>query len=127
MSHKIKIEVELDDEFLEDVLTTAVEGGTNYWAKVDLNKRDPETLRCIEITFYDAEADSPNDENFPPMLVNAEVIARGIQRILSTGLVNDQIYDCVSKGVRENDAGYIDAEAADCIVQAALFNEIVYG
>lgn len=35
--------------------------------------------------------------------------------------------DVAITAVEENDAGMVDAELADCVVQVALFNEIVYG
>ena len=33
----------------------------------------------------------------------------------------------ISNAIREHDASFIDAAAADCIVQAAIFNEVRYG
>jgi hypothetical protein len=41
--------------------------------------------------------------------------------------IDNQIHGYVALAVAENDAGFIDSVAADCIVQAGLFDELVYG
>lgn len=40
MKHKLHVEVELDDEFLKDVLITALEGGIGYWSACSEYKPD---------------------------------------------------------------------------------------
>ena len=41
--------------------------------------------------------------------------------------MNRAIVGYVVVSDNENDAGDIDSEAADCIIQAAIFGELVYG
>lgn len=50
-----------------------------------------------------------------------------IQKILDGGLTNQPIRDTIFDAVCEADACYIDADAADAILQIAMFDEIVFG
>jgi hypothetical protein len=55
-------------------------------------------------------------------------VARGIERILTLQVpIADYIERYIWSGLSHEDAGDIDAEAADCIVQAALLGELRYG
>lgn len=60
--------------------------------------------------------------------VTIAVIAKGIGKILEDGFgINSKLKAAIKEANTENDAGMIDAELADIIVQAGLFGEIVYG
>jgi hypothetical protein len=113
----IWIELSVSSEFLSDVKITALEGGINYWAKVlSYNKYSREHL------IQDLES---NDKWY----ISNAVIFKGLNRILSNPKfqIASRIKQYILNGVMEKDSGHIDAEAADCIVQAGLFNEIVFG
>lgn len=100
-------------EFLDDIRITAFGGGIDYWAKISghsIKEHDDGGLvgRWIEIT--------PN------------LIEVGIALVKHpTFKVRDDILAAILLGDRNNDAGEIDIECADVIVQAAVFGEIVYG
>ena len=116
----IKVEVALDEEFLGDILCTAVEGGTNYWAYSAVVERDG--LDYKRVVFEDMEDEEVKID------IDLLAVAKGIERILTNVVpVRSDIRDSIMKGVMEQDAGFIDADGADCIVQAAGFNDIVYG
>lgn len=122
--HKFKMEVEVDDTFLQYNLITAVEGGINYWSSL-VSYTQTESADLIRAEIIEVGDD---DDDGPHHTINVEVIRLGIERLLSEEVkVNRTILGYVLSGVRENDAGYIDADAADAIVQAGLFNELVYG
>jgi hypothetical protein len=54
-------------------------------------------------------------------------IADAIERIAGGEVeVAPAIREIIITAVREDDASDIDAEAADCIIQVGLFDEIVY-
>lgn len=62
--------------------------------------------------------------------VTIDDVARGIRRILSEGNpigLNKTIISAVAAASVENDAGEIDVEVADCILQAGIFDEYRYG
>lgn len=108
-------------QFLADVLTTAVEGGTGYWAAIGGYKFEPASEAQA---FFHIE-DEPDRQ---PEFVGLDAIAKGIGRVLDPEFkVRADIREQVALGSRENDAGEIDADGADVIVQAAIFGEIVYG
>jgi hypothetical protein len=108
-------------QFLSCITTTAVEGGIGYWAAVQKYRwKDRED---------DVYAAIITDEG-QTYLIDNDVIATGIKHILlgDEGYckVNQRILQTVKEANRENDASNIDAEIADCIVQAGTMNEIVY-
>jgi hypothetical protein len=120
---KITVEVEVSEEFLLDIICTAAEGGINYWAvearNVKRGGRDGLDYLSFEVR--------PEEEK-TWHLVNPAIIGQGIQLILSGKVkISSQIAGWIQQGVTEQDAGIIDADCADCIVQAGVFGEIVYG
>lgn len=134
MSIKIKVERELSDEFVGDVLVTAFDGrygGCWYWAAPKVAEGDTSWLdydvNDVWLSVNVVDKEDANDSKI--YRVNAEVIQVGIQRIIDATEVkiNEEIRNYILRGVLEEDGGDIDSTAADCIVQAGLFNEIVYG
>ena len=123
------------EQFLRDILCTAVEGGTNYWAQVDQIRRDgyrPDARvgdpgfgdwTYIGYTLHDVEGDGEE------YVVTVETVKRGLKLLTQDtkiGLRKD-LRAAVMVANISNDAGEIDSEAADCIIQAGIFGEIVYG
>lgn len=119
-------------EFLSDVLTTAVEGGINYWAQVSGYRWNcPPAERGV--TVHDVVGD-----DIPPegRRVTLDDIARAVNAIAKAPLsdpepvalgLHRQYRRQVVEASRENDAGDIDAGLADAIVQVAVFGEVIYG
>jgi len=123
---KVKIDVELDDQFLGDIMTTALEGGIGYWSACSKVKRleDLTIVSCLIHEITDDESDY--EEKGVPLTLKD--IGRGLQLLLSGYVgVNSTVLGYISRGVAEQDAGHIDADAADAIVQAALLGDIKYG
>ena len=116
--------------FLSDCIITAVEGGTGYWAEVRNYKWSEDTVhhRMLDATVELRSEIPRTDEPEPWFKVNLDTIDLGIQRLQSADFrVNPNLMGLILAANRDNDAGDIDADAADCIVQAALFGELVYG
>lgn len=116
----VTLQLPLTNDLLMGALTTAVEGGINYWAMVSNVTRDEEDW-VTSVVVRDAE-----DEDEPAYTVTLETIAVGIGRILNGDLVNDTIYGYILDAVRGDDGGCIDADAADCIVQVGIFGKLTY-
>lgn len=115
-------------EFLSDILITATEGGINYWSQL-LSRKWEQPDRNILL----AVRVQPIDDDWQPegeaVLVDQAKLEGALALILDTRRefsVRGDIYQAIALGNRNNDAGEIDAEAADVIVQAACFGEIVY-
>ena len=122
--------IKVTGEDIEDIMCTALEGGINYWADYDRN--DEEYLPYMD---YD---DEPFSELCAKILMNGgrfwlisldeyfsftlDKLMTGIQRWIDGGY---DMYGAVDGD--ELDCGNIDSECADCIIQLALFGEIVYG
>ena len=120
-------------QFLCDVLLGAADSGIYYWVKKARRYMWDEepggefpwsswvTAAYVEVI--------PEDSDITTwMPIDIEVIDRGIQRILEpTFRINESLRRDIAYGNLMNDAGEIDADGADCVVQAGLFGEIVYG
>jgi len=124
-------------QFLMDVLCTAFEGGSTYWAEAKNVKRDDE----LNYLAFDVRPREPGDreghESYRPSTnialtkwqhITPEKIDKAIR-----GLLNGR-HKAASYVVRQF-AGYPgnldatdhDADGADVVVQLAAFGEIVFG
>tara|TARA_R110000824_G_scaffold247940_3_gene437033 strand:+ start:4989 stop:5627 length:639 start_codon:yes stop_codon:yes gene_type:complete len=123
---EIEVKARLGAQFIDDVLTVAVEGGINYWAAVHKISNEGNGSSCYkEVVVFDNESD---DDDRELLSITPEVAAKGISLILGCKVkCCSRIRASISDAVFSNDCGHIDAEGADCIVQAGLFATIVYG
>jgi hypothetical protein len=126
-------------QFLRDIITTAVEGGIGYWSQcsqyqwvddhegrvyVPVGERVGDCARAVIHVLSDDESGYVETG----LIIDVEVIARGLKLITDGGTnLNDRSRKLIRQADRENDAGYLDADSADVIVQAGLLGEIVYG
>lgn len=144
----IKVDRDLDKEFISNVLITAFDG--NYggcwdWAKPagrfwltseqrdEPGRMDPDEsywtaahIRTKEETGV-ASLDARQEKGW--FTVNAECIRVGIQKILDQdthALIRSDLRDQIYRSVLEGDAD-IDADATDCIVQIGLFGRMIFG
>lgn len=102
----------------KDILTTAVESGTDYWAYSADVQRDTTTHAVDRVTFVDAT----DEAAFLPVTVRWGQVLPAMQAVL------DQYPKTrAAAQIRTNDPGMIDAEGADVIAQVAAFGEIVFG
>lgn len=139
-------EYALDDEFLSHVLETAVEGGCSYWADVSAESTGDDAgsddARDFDVGDYVEDSDTAGEEprsytsasflvSKDPMqggTLDLQGVADAIERIAQgEAEVPPAIREIILAAVEDGDASDIDAEAADCIVQIGLFDEIVYG
>lgn len=131
----VSINLELDNQFFEDILVTALEGGSNYW----IGK-----IRCRSGTEI-----RPKDLSLS-MWVSKTICDGGIVEISSSGetpeiyqLTKSKLLEGVDLWIKTNprsldiiktndgkftiDSCNIDAGDSDNILQHALFGEVVYG
>lgn len=114
--------IEIDDKEACEVITTAFESGNHgigYWATALNYKRNDEAD-----VVYLRIADTGDNENWKTAkkhTIDAAVVRKGLAKLIEPGF---DISDNIRASILEWD---IDAEAADCIIQAALFGELVYG
>jgi len=125
------------EEFLGDIICTALEGGIGYWSaalqyqysydgdiSVYCGKRQGDKARA---TIQELSEDGESFDG-PVYEITLDAIASGIGKILRGEIgVNQRIKSNIYLANSENDAGYIDADDADVIVQAAVLGELRYG
>lgn len=137
------------EQFLADIITGAVEGGTGYWASVAEYKWEGRAAKDVYAVLL--EEDSADDVRaFAELFASAngrkiklselleeaggiykldiDAVAKGIGKIKRGEVaLNATLKATILEADAENDAGLIDAEGADAITQAALLGELVYG
>ena len=131
---KVSMNVNVSDEDIEDIVVTAIEGGIGYWACLDNSGErwidtpkdesyaETATKILLEgdgVTFLD---DEDHDTSW---VLTLEKLMKGIEMYLNS----DRGLGCLdgSNVSVVIDTCQIDAEAADMIVQYALFGELIYG
>lgn len=123
----VVVAIPCEDQFCADVLSTALEGGIGYWSGADnivrhYDQNGHGDFRYVSADLYDAEEGELLGN------VQYDTIRKGIERILRGEVkCNSSITGYVLRGVADNDAGQIDADAADAIVQAGLLGELRFG
>lgn len=102
-------------QVIDDLMTTALEGGINYWCcKAEVIESDyygeyasDQISRGGSLRLYDAETDDT-------WVLNLDKLVHGIIRAGQEGYVLSDLEDA-------------DAADADAIVQCGLFDDIVFG
>lgn len=126
--------------FLAAIVTTALEGGIGYWSQAeDYRWWDPELDGGTALhedgicNAYAVICDQEGDDPDKCYLVTVDDVARalgilrkGPVKFLDDGQRADIVAQDRANGDDENHQD-IDATLADCIVQVALFGEVVYG
>lgn len=112
MSRTISLEFEISDRLLDDIIITAAEGAIDYWAVIEYGQ--------VITEVYEGE------ELVEPVILSGDLIQRGIEFALSGKFCADRIRGYIMNAVTEDDASFIDADAADVIVQLGLFDGLVY-
>lgn len=109
----VRVEQPLTRQMVDDLLTTAFDGGSNYW--------------CREV-----EVDEPDDDGYPsaPRYACTLVTDDGERRAFDIDKLVAGLALVAEKWPRHW-ADWVrcsgDATTADVIIQAAVFGELVYG
>ncbi len=118
--------VAVDAQFMGDILTTFVETSPWSWYDWELNS----LIRSVKMPWLEdhtvTQATFTIEEE--THFIDFEMVAKGLRWVLDDlhSIIDPQAKS-ISRAVRDNDSGEIDAEGADIIVQYALFGELVYG
>jgi hypothetical protein len=112
---KIKTQIELSEQEKKEILTDAIEmGSIDYWISALDNIRRDSDLWIESCSVW--EEGSQKQYN-----INLDTIQKGINVIFSDGF---DISDRIKQMILEDNN---DVESCDCIIQAALFGELIYG
>lgn len=127
----ISFRVIVTPEDIDDIMVSALEGGITYWAnkaKVLEEKRVAEwgheqIARDGELHIHVIEPFDQDDTEW--YVLTKEKCLKGLEKYLKEPKYSDCL-EFVNHELRI-DTCYVDADAADTIIQYALFGEIVYG
>lgn len=123
----VPINLHITDEVCRDVLTTCVEGGSNYWLQAEDVVRDDDLNVTKIVGCEDATGEMPDGKKTwgDATLVTIQI---GFQRLLQgTVAVNQEIRQQVFALATDPDYTGWDAWTADAILQAGLLNDITFG
>jgi hypothetical protein len=121
MAIKLKIEVEVTEERIKDLLTGALEGGSNYWYELH-SKVNPNNVKMNDIYDYPFTegcglmiGDSEGDEE--PKLLNMAAMENGLR------IMAEKYAWHLNDFIAEND----DATTSDVFLQCSLYGDVIYG
>lgn len=124
-------DVGVRNEDIDDIMVSALEGGINYWCRKADVKGDylgeyasDQISRGGELILHDAEENKS-------YTLSKEKFMEGLKKYIAagnTGCIDRETNRIgVYTGKLNIDSGNIDAGAADCIIQYALFGDVIYG
>lgn len=124
-TRRINVTLEFPEEALQDIIITACEGGIGYWSQL-------ESYDYRETSFVLREMnEDETDWTGPKHILDHDVVAVGLERIVSGVVtVSPDIRSSIMNELIEatKGGGFAgDTTDCDCIVQAGLFGEIIYG
>ena len=124
MEYKVSAVVNfvLKDEDIDDIMAAALEGGICYWCdKAEVVESDylgefasEQISRGGSLKLYDCESDDT-------FILTRDKFIEGVKKACEQGYSTEWLED------GEIDTCMIDSDAADVIVQLALFGEVVFG
>lgn len=122
--HSITPTIIVTNNDIDDIMTTALEGGINYWADqaetVGTLREEDKDLYISETISRGYTVEIHDAEEGEVYQLDLEKLLNGITYGVQNGFVE------INNG-GSIDTGDIDAIAADVIIQAALFGDVVYG
>lgn len=125
----ITVNVKVTQDDLTDILTTALEGGINYWCAHASPEKKVEGMKfasdCLKYGIDMWLWQYPEDDD--AVKLTAEGLMTAIKWYLTSRNDTTITYLNPRTGEVELDCAQIDAELADILVQYAVFGEIVYG
>lgn len=130
----INISIELSDQFLRDVLSTACWYGSGYWAGFkDVESHKGEIYDEVKGVTVLELADE--DETISEHTIDLNKIALAIQNIIGRNFNSEESHaQCavgysaaMLKAAVTNESGEVDADLADLVLQMACFGHIIYG
>lgn len=121
-------------QVLHDVFVTALEGGIGYWSQCfTYHWENGGGLDDLDLDGFYADIVDTEDGN-KPYRIDRSVIERGLAAIINPPAdlqahetPSMSLRKAVAAAVATNDAGDLDADDADNIVQMGLFGSIIYG
>lgn len=127
---KVRISVELHQQAVEDLLSTAVEGGSNYWCDIESVERTRD-LDYIKVRIIEHDG---HKTGVPPAncIVTLAEMRIGLERLAAAAVAWDsgdtaRGFESAATHFGHAIGGGWDATTADVVLQMAVFGEVIYG
>jgi hypothetical protein len=115
----INITIPVPVQVLRDLLVTAAEGGSNYWARISVPPdQTGEEYTAIRVREHSAHSDDKPAYN---AIVKAEDLAKGLAALATA------TFPAASKHLTDAITENHDAITADVVLQMAIFGDVIYG
>lgn len=126
------IKVETSDTFITDIMTTMVEQSYHWFTFRNVVRNWNLEVQSFEAHEVDPDDDTMSDEDITYdgewETVTPLSIVDTIEKFIEDeSIVNETLMEHLIRGVAESDAGEIDADLADCLLQYTVFDEVRYG
>lgn len=123
----IAVTLEVSDQLCSDLLCTAAEGGSTYWAEFMSTgtRKGAHGREWAKATVF--EVGDGDVTPTPSHNIDLSGVRVGVARALAKGACRADIQAALLAAVHEDDGGNCDAEAADVVIQLATMNEVRYG
>lgn len=113
------------EQYLADIIITAVEGGSGYWASFKAYRHSEPATTSVYVRDYETK-------DAAWVFVGLDQIEGALGRIIRGDGVDllslsERVRQHIVKCDQQNDAGNIDADDADCILQIAVYGKIIFG
>lgn len=134
----INVKLELQDQFLRDVLATAVWYGSSYWAGYEnpvLHKQEGQSYTDYQSITVNDLGDDHDEEAKARYEITLAKVAEGIERLIGRNFNSEESHaiphvsysSAMLRAAALGDAGNVDADLADIVLQLACFGHIIYG
>jgi hypothetical protein len=114
--------VDIPEQFLVDLLTTAFEGGINHWCSWVKGIKQNDEGQDIE---WHVKV-----QGEPGLIhLNLPAVVKAMEDLVNTTVaMNPTVVEHIRLALfdQENMGCYVDADVADVVVQVALFGDLVY-
>ena len=124
----LTLTVQVDKQTLHYLFTTALCGGIGYWScATAFHWSLPDGEDDLDGFYADVEETETDEDEPVKHRIDAACILRGLLYFAQPGEGYKHVRQVARAVLMGDDDLDYDAEDADCIVQAGLFNEVVYG
>lgn len=117
----------MDTKTLQDLLTTAIEGGSNYWMNDEENVINIQVHRDSDNNVIEIQCETDVDgEGWIVQEITVASMRKALTEMKDDAKMPEHWRKWASKFIFDKDMDY-DAEGADVLLQYAMFKEIVFG
>lgn len=126
-TESVVLNIPVKRQLLRDLLVTAIEGGSTYWASFSNATRN-EALDYLKVRVTESEASRTNTPRVN-RYITPEELANGLEALARVCADEERLTQFPAAGKHLGDAlsETGDATTADVVLQMLIFGEVIYG